>query len=194
MRKQRISRYFNFDNIIIFIILVSSVIILILTAGCRASSPQMKKELTLKTTINVDAKEKKGEKKMDFEIQKTEEQWKKELTPEQYRVARQKGTEMPFTGKYVKHDGKGIYKCVACDNRLFSSEHKFDSGTGWPSYYKPLHKDSVKEIKDTSHGMIRTEIVCGKCGAHLGHVFNDGPKPTGLRYCINSCSLDLEEN
>ena len=124
-------------------------------------------------------------------VPQTEEEFQAKLTPEQYSVLRQKGTEMPFTGKYYESKEDGIYRCAACDNELFSSDAKFESGTGWPSFYQPMHKDSVVEHVDTSGGMTRTEIICGKCGSHLGHVFNDGPTPTGLRYCINSCSLDL---
>jgi len=121
-----------------------------------------------------------------------DKEWKERLTTEQYRVLREKGTEAPFTGKYVESKEDGIYRCAACNNELFSSDAKFDSGTGWPSFYQPAHPGSVIEHTDDTLGMRRTEIVCGKCGSHLGHVFTDGPTPTGLRYCINSCSLDLK--
>jgi peptide-methionine (R)-S-oxide reductase len=124
--------------------------------------------------------------------QKTEDEWKKELTPEQYQVCRMKGTEPPFTGEYYKSKAPGIYKCIACGNELFDSETKFDSGTGWPSFYGPIGGENVETEEDTSYGMRRTEVMCSKCGAHLGHVFPDGPRPTGLRYCINSVSLKLE--
>lgn len=124
-------------------------------------------------------------------IQENEESWKEKLSPEQYRILREKGTEAPFTGKYYESKEDGMYHCAACGNVLFSSDAKFDSGTGWPSFYKPAYEGSVKEQPDDSMGMHRTEIICGKCGSHLGHVFQDGPAPTGLRYCINSCSLDL---
>ncbi len=117
--------------------------------------------------------------------------YKEKLTPEQYNVCRLGGTESPFSGKYYDHHEKGTYTCVACGQELFTSDTKFDSGTGWPSYFQPVAKDRIKEVKDTSHGMVRIEVRCSKCGSHLGHVFNDGPKPTGLRYCINSVSLDF---
>lgn len=121
-----------------------------------------------------------------------EERWEKELTPEQYSICRMKGTEAPFTGKYHNCKDSGTYKCVCCGADLFSSEAKFDSGTGWPSFWETTG-DSVRSETDTSHGMVRTEVTCGKCGSHLGHVFDDGPAPTGLRYCINSASLRLEK-
>jgi len=129
---------------------------------------------------------------MKDKIQKPEEEWKKELTPEQYQVCRMKGTERPFTGEYFKTKDAGVYKCVACGNELFDSDTKFDSGTGWPSFFKPIVQENVETEEDNTYGMQRTEVTCGKCGAHLGHVFPDGPRPTGLRYCINSVSLKLD--
>ena len=127
-----------------------------------------------------------------MKIVKSEQEWKEQLEPEVYYVCRQHGTEAPFSGKYYNSKEEGIYRCVCCSAPLFESSAKFDSGTGWPSYYEAI-EDAVVEIKDTSHGMIRTEVVCAKCDAHLGHVFPDGPEPTGLRYCINSVCLNLEE-
>ena len=129
---------------------------------------------------------------MKDKIEKTEEQWKKELTPEQFQVCRMKGTERPFTGEYYKTKEPGVYKCAACGNELFDSDTKFESGTGWPSFYKPIEQDNVETEEDDTYGMRRTEVMCSKCGAHLGHVFPDGPRPTGLRYCINSVSLKLD--
>ena len=127
------------------------------------------------------------------EMKKSEKEWKQELTQEQYEVCRSKGTEMPFSGEYHDCKEKGMYKCVCCGNELFSSDTKFDSGTGWPSFWAPLGNDTVKNTADYSHGMVRVEVTCNKCGAHLGHVFDDGPDPSGQRYCINSVSLKLDK-
>lgn len=129
---------------------------------------------------------------MTEKISKPEAEWRRELTPEQYRVLRQKGTEPAFTGEYAHSKTPGVYRCAACGQELFSSDTKFESGSGWPSFFQPLGPESVESHEDTGHGMRRVEVTCGHCDSHLGHVFPDGPRPTGLRYCINSASLKLE--
>jgi peptide-methionine (R)-S-oxide reductase len=129
---------------------------------------------------------------LETKVTKSEEEWRSELTPEQFEVLRRQGTEPPFTGKYVYSKEDGVYRCAACGNELFSSTTKFDSGTGWPSFYEPSAAERVELRPDHSHGMTRTEVVCARCGSHLGHVFEDGPAPTGQRFCINSVSLALD--
>lgn len=125
-------------------------------------------------------------------IKKTEEEWKRELTPEQYRVLRQKGTERPFSGEYEETTTPGVYRCAACGQELFAAESKFDSGCGWPSFFEPLAAGGVAEHEDSTFGMRRVEVTCPRCDSHLGHVFPDGPRPTGMRYCINSVSIKLD--
>ena len=125
-------------------------------------------------------------------IEKTESEWRAQLTPEQYRVAREKGTERAFTGKYYDNHEDGMYRCIGCGAELFDSSVKYDSGCGWPSFYAATVEENVETEEDRSHGMMRTEIHCAQCGTHLGHVFPDGPRPTGLRYCVNSASIDFE--
>jgi len=137
-------------------------------------------------------KQKKSTENMSFEIERTDEEWRTILSPEEYNVLRQKGTERPHTGEYNLHFKEGVYLCKGCGKELFLSDNKFESSCGWPSFFDIKDSTTIIEIPDTSHGMIRTEVVCAGCGGHLGHVFDDGPNPTGLRYCINSVSIDFK--
>lgn len=131
---------------------------------------------------------------MANKVEKTESEWKEILTPEQFTILREKGTEAPFTGKYNDFKADGTFACAGCGEELFDSATKFDSGTGWPSFYQPFNGECIEEQTDTSHGMVRNEVLCGNCGGHLGHLFPDGPNPTGLRYCINSMAMTFEGN
>lgn len=166
---------------------LATIVVTVLLAGCgggtsgRAGAAEK----------DAAARELKGSETVSEKVTRTDEEWRALLTPEQYRIMRECGTEAPFTGKYYNFKGKGMYLCAACGAELFDSDTKYDSGSGWPSFYEPVDEKKIEERTDRSHGMVRVEVRCNKCGAHLGHVFEDGPAPTGLRYCINSGALSF---
>ena len=176
-----------------FIVISTLFVLSACSKGDNASGAAENTALAGTTTLGEKAIDRLDDGSLQDTVVKTEEEWKELLTPAEYKVLRKKGTERSFDNEYNDNKKAGTYSCAACGNPMFSSKTKFDSGTGWPSFYAPIDEKHVTELSDHSMGMLRTEVVCGRCGSHIGHVFPDGPKPTGLRYCLNSVALDFKE-
>jgi len=174
-------------------VVIAGTVLFTVNPGCTRAKSTDREGRTESSTVKLFSSEKKGY-IMAEKVKKTDEEWKKQLTPEEYEVTREKGTELPYSGELLNNKRKGMYKCVCCGTDLFSSDTKFESGTGWPSFWAPVDSNNVALETDESFFMTRTEVLCSRCDAHLGHVFKDGPDPTGLRYCMNSVSLKFEES